>query len=123
MSKHRLLGGTHTRPNGDSFETGEIMEDLADHELEVLEGRIEPVPDFDEDEEPEEPTLEVTPAAEELAEEYGIDVDEIEGSGKQGRVLKGDVEDVLEEMTASEPEADESEAEEQDEEPAEDEEE
>lgn len=38
------------------------------------------------------PDIDVTPAAAELAEEEGIDLSELEGTGKEGRILKGDVE-------------------------------
>lgn len=36
--------------------------------------------------------VDATDAAEELADEHGIDLSEIEGSGKGGRILKGDIE-------------------------------
>ena len=38
---------------------------------------------------------EITPAAAELALEHGIDVSSIEGTGKDGRVLKSDVENAI----------------------------
>jgi large subunit ribosomal protein L21 len=40
---------------------------------------------------------EITPAAAELAAEHGIDVSSIEGTGKDGRVLKSDVEKAIKE--------------------------
>jgi hypothetical protein len=43
---------------------------------------------------------EATPKAEELAAEKGIDLDSVEGSGKEGRVLIEDVEKVIEEKEA-----------------------
>jgi len=36
--------------------------------------------------------IDATDAARELAEEHGIDLETIEGSGKDGRIVKGDVE-------------------------------
>ncbi|MFQ5746057.1 MAG: 50S ribosomal protein L21 [Gemmatimonadota bacterium] len=39
--------------------------------------------------------VEATPAAAALAEEHGIDLSTIEGSGKEGRILKGDVEKAI----------------------------
>lgn len=36
--------------------------------------------------------LEVTPAAQQLAEEQGVDLPAVEGSGAEGRVTKADVE-------------------------------
>jgi large subunit ribosomal protein L21 len=39
--------------------------------------------------------VEITPAAAELAREHGIDVSSIEGTGKDGRVLKSDVEKAI----------------------------
>lgn len=38
------------------------------------------------------PDIDVTPAAAELAEAEGIDLATLEGTGKEGRILKGDVE-------------------------------
>jgi 2-oxoglutarate dehydrogenase E2 component (dihydrolipoamide succinyltransferase) len=43
----------------------------------------------------------VTPKAQELADEKGIDISTVEGSGKDGRVLVEDVEKVLEEREAA----------------------
>jgi pyruvate/2-oxoglutarate dehydrogenase complex dihydrolipoamide acyltransferase (E2) component len=40
--------------------------------------------------------VEATDAAAELAEEEGLDLSEIEGTGEGGKVLKGDVRDALE---------------------------
>jgi translation initiation factor IF-2 len=49
-------------------------------------------------EEEEEEELRITGAAEELAEEHGIDPSDVEGTGADGRVLKSDVEAVIEEL-------------------------
>ncbi|MFW6084738.1 MAG: 50S ribosomal protein L21 [Gemmatimonadota bacterium] len=47
-------------------------------------------------EEPKEAAeIDVTPAAAELAEEEGIDLTALEGTGKDGRILKGDVQDAI----------------------------
>jgi len=46
--------------------------------------------------EPEVEPIEATSAAGELAEEHGLDLSAIEGTGKDGRILKSDVESVLE---------------------------
>lgn len=43
-----------------------------------------------------EPAVEVTPAAEELAKEKGVDLSKVEGSGKDGKIIKPDVEAVVE---------------------------
>jgi len=52
----------------------------------------------------EEEELAITSAAEELAEEHGIDLGAVEGTGKDGRILKSDVEAAVE---AAEAEAEE----------------
>ncbi len=39
--------------------------------------------------------IDVTPAAAKLAEEEGIDLTTLEGTGKDGRILKGDVQDAI----------------------------
>ena len=41
--------------------------------------------------------VEATDAAVELAEEEGVDLSEIEGTGSDGKVLKSDVQDALDE--------------------------
>lgn len=45
--------------------------------------------------EPEAAEIDVTPAAEKLAEEEGIDLAALEGTGKDGRILKSDVQDAI----------------------------
>lgn len=45
--------------------------------------------------EPEAEEIDITPAAAELAAEHGVDVTEIEGTGKDGRVLKSDVQKAI----------------------------
>ena len=58
-------------------------------------------PEAEAEEEPEAvipEDLAITNAARELAEEHGIDVTKIEGTGKDGRVLKGDVQAVVKEQ-------------------------
>lgn len=47
-------------------------------------------------EDAEEPEVDATPAAAELAEEKGVDLTEVEGTGKDGRVTKPDVEKAAE---------------------------
>jgi pyruvate/2-oxoglutarate dehydrogenase complex dihydrolipoamide acyltransferase (E2) component len=46
---------------------------------------------------PKESEVDATPAAEELAEEEGVDLSEVEGTGAGGRVTKPDVEAAVEE--------------------------
>lgn len=43
----------------------------------------------------ETPEIDVTPAAAELAEAEGIDLSALEGTGKEGRILKSDVESAI----------------------------
>jgi pyruvate/2-oxoglutarate dehydrogenase complex dihydrolipoamide acyltransferase (E2) component len=43
-------------------------------------------------------TIEITDAARELAEEHGIDLSTIEGSGKEGRILKSDIDKAIKEI-------------------------
>ena len=45
-----------------------------------------------------EPEVEATPAAEELAKDEGVDLTEVEGSGEEGRILKTDVEEAVQEQ-------------------------
>lgn len=44
----------------------------------------------------EEPEIDVTKAARELAEEYGVDLADVDGTGKGGRILKDDVKEEVE---------------------------
>lgn len=46
---------------------------------------------------PAEDEIDITPAALELAEEHGLDLTQIEGTGKDGRILKGDVDKAIKE--------------------------
>jgi translation initiation factor IF-2 len=64
----------------------------------------EPVEEEAVEAEEEEEELAITAAAEELAEEHGIDLDAVEGTGKDGRILKSDVQAAVE---AAEAEAEE----------------
>jgi pyruvate/2-oxoglutarate dehydrogenase complex dihydrolipoamide acyltransferase (E2) component len=48
---------------------------------------------------PDQVEIDATGAAEELAAEAGLDLAEIEGTGVDGRVLKGDVQRAIEEMS------------------------
>ena len=46
--------------------------------------------------------VDITDAARELAEEHGVDLSTIEGTGKDGRILKGDVEKAIRAREAEE---------------------
>lgn len=65
--------------------------DDAEHVAEAREAGIEAAA-----ESTERPEVEATPAAEALAEEKGVDLAEVEGTGKDGRVTKPDVEKAAE---------------------------
>jgi len=59
---------------------------------------LKPTPETAEEESPEDPAgdeVDATNAAEELAAEHGIDLSTVDGSGKNGRILKPDVESLL----------------------------
>lgn len=51
-----------------------------------------------------EPEVDVTGAAEELAAEHGIDLTALEGTGKDGRILKADVQAAIDEQQQDEEE-------------------
>lgn len=51
-----------------------------------------------------EEEVDVTNAARELADEHGIDITTIDGTGKDGRVLKSDVQDAVDAQAADEDE-------------------
>lgn len=63
-----------------------------EEEVAELEGRMPP---------------DATDAAKSLANEHGVDLDEVYGTGKDGRVKKGDVEDYLDGREDADQEGDE----------------
>jgi len=75
-------------------------------ELEFPGGKTRKAAKKAEAKEPEEPEgaageaseLDITPAALELAEEHGLDLTQIEGTGKDGRILKSDVDKAIKEQ-------------------------
>lgn len=58
----------------------------------------EATPEVDVEPALEELEVDITGAAAELAKEHGIDVTRLEGTGKDGRILKGDVEKAIKEQ-------------------------
>lgn len=81
---------------------GEEDEESETEEEEEDEGESEEPEASDEDqeeetEEEEVDTSDASPAAAQLADEHGLDVDEITGTGKDGRVLVADVRGAIEE--------------------------
>lgn len=78
MSPRAIVG--FSLPDGSRVEEGEQFSDPP--KWAVDQGLVDEVPA-------------PTPDAAALAEEEGIDLDEIEGTGKDGRVLKADVEEYL----------------------------
>ena len=79
-------------------------------EEEAVEAEAEAAAEEEEEEAPEE--IDITGAAEELAEEHGLDLTAIEGTGKDGRILKSDVQEAVE-RAEEEAEAEAEEAEEE----------
>lgn len=74
---------TDTEEEAESSEEGEGEED------EETDSEVETEEEID--------TSDVSPAAAQLADEHGLDVDEITGTGKEGRVLVSDVRDAISE--------------------------
>lgn len=72
-----------------SREYAEAVRAGRDPEAEGIDPEAEDVPSY-------QPGVDATDSARELAETYELDLVEIEGTGESGRVLKGDVEAVLE---------------------------
>jgi large subunit ribosomal protein L21 len=70
-------------------------EAAAEAEEEVVEEAADEAVEEDQDEAPE---IDITPAAAELAEEHDLDLTSIEGTGKDGRILKSDVQGAIKEL-------------------------
>lgn len=51
-----------------------------------------------EEEQAEAPEIDITPAAAELAEEHDLELTSIDGTGKDGRILKSDVQGAIKEL-------------------------
>ena len=64
-------------------------------EPKTTEAKVEEPKAAKESAEPEVEEIDVTPAAAELAEEEGIDLATLEGTGKDGRILKSDVQNAI----------------------------
>ena len=89
------------RSRPEPVEAGEAEEE----EAEAAEGEPEEEATEEVAAEEEAVEVEVTAAARELAEEHGLDLAAIEGTGKDGRILKSDVSSAVEEAEAGEVEA------------------
>jgi len=67
---------------------GEPDQESAEAAKKAVAEKEEAQPDSDDEDAPE-----ATPAAEEAAKEHGVDLSQVEGSGKDGKILKSDVEE------------------------------
>lgn len=74
----------------------------ADVEVEEAPDETEAAVDVDEEaveeDQDEASEIDITPAAAELAEEHDLDLTSIEGTGKDGRILKSDVQGAIKEL-------------------------
>lgn len=84
------------------FGTGKSVKPEAEEEPKTTKAETKAEPPVEEPKTPEADVAEaeaaeidVTPAAAKLAEEEGIDLTTLEGTGKDGRILKGDVQDAI----------------------------
>ena len=103
-----LEGATAPAPPEVEEEPAPEPEEAAPAAAEAAEEAPEPEAEVEEDSEPEADAaaeeIDATDAAGELAAEHGIDLAEIEGTGKEGRVLKSDVEAAVEALEEEEAE-------------------
>jgi len=80
-------------------EAGEEEEEAAGEEaVEAPAAEAEEEAAAEAEEQEEAPEVDITGAAEELAEEHGVDVTALEGTGKDGRILKSDVQAAVDRM-------------------------
>ncbi|MDX1577361.1 MAG: 50S ribosomal protein L21 [Gemmatimonadota bacterium] len=87
-------------PAAEEPEAGEPAAEAAPVEVEAPEEAEATAAEASEEEageapEPEAAEIDITGAARELAEEHGLDLTGIEGTGKDGRILKSDVEKAI----------------------------
>lgn len=71
------------------------------YKLDVVESHPPVVPELEDDEELLVEWIDVTDAARKLADEFNVDLEDIDGTGDGGRILKRDVEAYLDEATAA----------------------
>lgn len=95
---------------GDDVQIGDVLAEIdpngaAPVEEETTPEAKEPEPAAAEPEKPatEEKPAKVSPVARRLAEEEGVDLAQVEGSGENGRITRQDVEDFLQQQDVSAP--------------------
>ncbi len=96
--RRRKPAETEEAPAAEAEEEAVEAEAEVEEEAPAAEEEAAEPEEAEPEEEEEVEELRITGAAEELAEEHGIDPAAVEGTGEDGRVLKSDVEAAIEEL-------------------------
>ena len=98
------------QPSGADVEIGDVLAEINPDETAVANGQSTPppatesaAPTSEPPQQKQESGVKISPVAQRIAEEKGVDITQIRGSGTNGRITRQDVEDFLNRQTQSKP--------------------
>ena len=98
------------QPSGADVEIGDVLAEINPDETAVANGHSTPppatesaAPTSEPPQQKQESGVKISPVAQRIAEEKGVDITQIRGSGTNGRITRQDVEDFLNRQTQPKP--------------------